>query len=96
MVSTNKITFNLNLENECFDDYDKLWDLGTKFALKHMIKCLNETHDYFQHALEKINASGHTALGPAAVISVAAAASKADGSRVIICTDGLSNKILYF
>ena len=56
-----------------------------------MIKCLNETHDYFQHALEKINASGHTALGPAAVISVAAAASKADGSRVIICTDGLSN-----
>ena len=61
-----------------------------------MIKSVNETHDYFQSALEKIKANGCTALGPAAVISVAAAASKDDGSRVIICTDGLSNKMLYF
>ena len=41
--------------------------------------------------LEAIEETGPTALGPAIVTSVCMAAEGAQGSKVVICTDGLAN-----
>lgn len=73
---------------EKLQNYDALLEAGNKISLaaadpsaakKTLIK-----------KIEALEESGQTALGPALLISVAIA-SQIPGSRVVLCTDGLSN-----
>jgi len=41
--------------------------------------------------ISKMEPNGPTALGPAALISIAMASQGSKGSSVVICTDGLAN-----
>ena len=54
-------------------------------------KPLKESYDKLLNNLNKIEASGATALGPAILAAVELASKGKAGSTVVICTDGLSN-----
>ncbi|XP_069764957.1 circularly permutated Ras protein 1-like isoform X2 [Narcine bancroftii] len=54
---------------------------------------ISESKDALRHRIQMLQECGSTALGPAALISIAMAAQKAH-SKVIICTDGRANTIL--
>ncbi|KAK5850673.1 hypothetical protein PBY51_001531 [Eleginops maclovinus] len=51
---------------------------------------LSQTRDYLQKQVMGLSEGGTTALGPAALLSIAIA-SRQPGSKVIICTDGKAN-----
>lgn len=52
---------------------------------------LRTSYEQILHNLEKTEASGATALGPAVVASIELASKGSPGSTVMICTDGLAN-----
>uniref|UniRef100_A0A8C2X9I2 VWFA domain-containing protein n=2 Tax=Cyclopterus lumpus TaxID=8103 RepID=A0A8C2X9I2_CYCLU len=51
---------------------------------------LSQTKDYLQRQVMELSDGGTTALGPAALLTIAIA-SRHPGSKVIICTDGKAN-----
>uniref|UniRef100_A0A8C9ZFN2 Sec23/Sec24 beta-sandwich domain-containing protein n=2 Tax=Sander lucioperca TaxID=283035 RepID=A0A8C9ZFN2_SANLU len=51
---------------------------------------LSQTKDYLQRQVRGLSEGGTTALGPAALLTIAIA-SRQPGSKVIICTDGKAN-----
>ncbi|XP_069547559.1 circularly permutated Ras protein 1-like isoform X1 [Brachyistius frenatus] len=51
---------------------------------------LSQTKDYLQRQVMGLSANGTTALGPASLLAITMA-SRAPGSKVIICTDGKAN-----
>lgn len=72
-------------------DYEFLSENGKKVATTHMNKTIGETKELLIAKLMGIEETGPTAMGPAALTSIAMAAEGAAGSTVVICTDGLSN-----
>jgi hypothetical protein len=72
-------------------DYEFLSENGKKVATTHMNKTIGETKELLTAKLLAIEETGPTAMGPAALTSIAMAAEGAAGSTVVICTDGLSN-----
>ena len=56
-----------------------------------MTQNISETYQKLESHVLNLHGSGKTALGPAAVIATSAASKLGAGSKVIICTDGLSN-----
>lgn len=56
-----------------------------------MTKTVSETAQALTDRLMKIEETGPTALGPALIASIGLASAGKPGSKVIICTDGLSN-----
>ena len=57
-----------------------------------MNRPISETKDSLLARVNELRVKGHTALGPAALMSVAMASKGAPGSQVIICTDGMANE----
>ncbi|KAM9500161.1 circularly permutated Ras protein 1 isoform 1-T2 [Clarias gariepinus] len=68
-------------------DYDHVKEQGEKYTTPH---CIAETFQCLNQRVKELREHGATALGPAALISVAMA-SQFSGSKVIICTDGRAN-----
>jgi hypothetical protein len=64
---------------------------GTKEGGIRMTKKIEETKEVLVEKLMGIEETGPTALGPAALTSIAMAAEGGAGSTVVICTDGLAN-----
>lgn len=60
---------------------------GSNFQITKSIK---EAKEDLERQLFSLEESGGTALGPAIVVALGMAASKS-GSKVVLCTDGLSN-----
>ena len=56
-----------------------------------MTESINKTYKLLENSVSFLRGYGKTALGPAAVLAISAAAKLGAGSKVIICTDGLSN-----
>ncbi|XP_078388076.1 circularly permutated Ras protein 1-like [Cetorhinus maximus] len=71
-------------------DQNYLKTLGVQEALPH---CILESRNALHHHISLLQECGATALGPAALVSIAVASQK-QGSKVIICTDGRANTIL--
>ncbi|KAG5260954.1 hypothetical protein AALO_G00298360 [Alosa alosa] len=68
-------------------DYDHLREQGETFSTPH---CIAESLLFLTKRVKELREGGATALGPAALLSVAMAA-QYPGSKVIICTDGCAN-----
>ncbi|XP_067830364.1 circularly permutated Ras protein 1-like isoform X2 [Heptranchias perlo] len=71
-------------------DQNYLKKHGLQETLPH---CILESRDALHRHIHLLQECGATALGPAALISIAMASQK-PGSKVIICTDGRANTIL--
>ena len=52
---------------------------------------LSECYDQLLNKIEKTEAKGQTALGPALVAAIEVASKGSKGSTVVLCTDGLAN-----
>ena len=68
-------------------DFEHLLERGTNSVVGTSI---TETKESLEKKIWDLSESGATALGPAMVVAVAAAAQRA-GSSVTLCTDGLAN-----
>uniref|UniRef100_A0A4W5MD88 VWFA domain-containing protein n=1 Tax=Hucho hucho TaxID=62062 RepID=A0A4W5MD88_9TELE len=68
-------------------DYDYLRQQGQQYNTPH---CIAESHQHLSLRVKELREHGATALGPAALVSVAMA-SRFVGSKVILCTDGRAN-----
>ncbi|XP_017565338.1 circularly permutated Ras protein 1 isoform X1 [Pygocentrus nattereri] len=77
----------LSLRDWALVDYDHVREQGEKYSTPH---CIAETHQCLTQRIKELREHGATALGPAALVSVAMA-SQFTGSKVIICTDGHAN-----
>ncbi|XP_051571574.1 circularly permutated Ras protein 1-like isoform X1 [Myxocyprinus asiaticus] len=77
----------LSLKDWALVDYDYLKKEGEYYSTPH---CIAETMQPLTQKIKELREHGATALGPAALISVAMA-SQFTGSKVIICTDGRAN-----
>ncbi|XP_066537693.1 circularly permutated Ras protein 1 [Hoplias malabaricus] len=77
----------LSLRDWALVDYDHVQEQGEKYSTPH---CIAETYQSLTQRIKELREHGATALGPAALVSVAMA-SQFTGSKVIICTDGRAN-----
>ncbi|XP_076828500.1 circularly permutated Ras protein 1 [Brachyhypopomus gauderio] len=77
----------LSLRDWALVDYDHVLEQGEKYCTPH---CIAETFQSLMQRVKELREHGATALGPAALISIAMA-SQFTGSKVIICTDGRAN-----
>ncbi|XP_036407320.1 circularly permutated Ras protein 1 [Megalops cyprinoides] len=77
----------LTLRDWSLMDYDYLKKQGESYSTPH---CIAESIHPLTQRVKELCEHGATALGPAALISVAMA-SRYMGSKVIICTDGRAN-----
>uniref|UniRef100_A0A3P8T0V7 VWFA domain-containing protein n=1 Tax=Amphiprion percula TaxID=161767 RepID=A0A3P8T0V7_AMPPE len=66
-------------------DENHIWQQSSAFSVPH---CIAETHLQLKQRIKEEH--GATALGPAALASVAVA-SRYPGSKVVLCTDGRAN-----
>uniref|UniRef100_W5MTC7 Si:dkey-9k7.3 n=1 Tax=Lepisosteus oculatus TaxID=7918 RepID=W5MTC7_LEPOC len=80
-------TVPLTLRDWGLMDYDHLKSQGENFTTPH---CIAESILPLSRKVQEMKEHGATALGPAALISIAMA-SRYMGSKVIICTDGRAN-----
>ena len=74
------------------NNYDQLLSNGQEQANVRMNRPISETKDALLARVGGLGVKGRTALGPAALTSVAMASKGAPGSQVIICTDGMANE----
>ena len=56
-----------------------------------LIEPLGQSYDTLINSLNKTEAKGQTALGPALLSSIEVASKGSPGSSVVLCTDGLAN-----
>ncbi|XP_054863490.1 circularly permutated Ras protein 1 isoform X2 [Amphiprion ocellaris] len=68
-------------------DENHIWQQSSAFSVPH---CIAETHLQLKQRIKDLREHGATALGPAALASVAVA-SRYPGSKVVLCTDGQAN-----
>ncbi|CAI2385496.1 unnamed protein product [Moneuplotes crassus] len=73
------------------NSYENLLEQGEKAAGIYMAKGINYSLKNIQKLVNTKKMGGSTALGPAAVASIAMAGKLGNGATVVICTDGLSN-----
>uniref|UniRef100_A0A3Q1FI70 Circularly permutated Ras protein 1-like n=1 Tax=Acanthochromis polyacanthus TaxID=80966 RepID=A0A3Q1FI70_9TELE len=77
----------LTLRDWALIDEDHIWQQSSAFSVPH---CIAETHLQLKQRIKDLREHGVTALGPAALASVAVA-SRYPGSKVVLCTDGRAN-----
>ncbi|KAJ8382151.1 hypothetical protein SKAU_G00029290 [Synaphobranchus kaupii] len=77
----------LTLRDWSLMDFDYLKSQGEKYSTPH---CIAESISSLTRRVKELREHGATALGPAALVSIAMA-SQYMGSKVIICTDGRAN-----
>ncbi|XP_064199846.1 circularly permutated Ras protein 1 [Anguilla rostrata] len=77
----------LTLSDWSLMDFDHLKMQGEKYSTPH---CIAESIYPLTQRVKELREHGATALGPAALVSIAMA-SRYTGSKVIICTDGQAN-----
>ncbi|XP_017294693.1 circularly permutated Ras protein 1 isoform X2 [Kryptolebias marmoratus] len=77
----------LSLREWALLDYDHIWQQAASYGVPH---CVAETYGQLVQRVKDLREHGATALGPAALASVAMA-SRYPGSKVILCTDGRAN-----
>ncbi|XP_061108328.1 circularly permutated Ras protein 1 isoform X2 [Conger conger] len=77
----------LTLRDWSLMDFDYLKMQGEKYSTPH---CIAESIGPLTQKVKELREYGATALGPAALVSIAMA-SRYMGSKVIICTDGRAN-----
>jgi len=71
--------------------YDILQKIGEEMGQKLISSPVKESAENLIKKFEKLKESGKTALGPALLVSLGLAMQGKQGSRVILCTDGLAN-----
>jgi len=69
------------------NEYETLVQIGKKHEMK---KCVKETKEKLLNKLFNLQEMGPTALGPALAVACGLA-SRARGSDIVLCTDGLAN-----
>jgi len=72
-------------------NFEYLEENGKKQGKDAMQNLIKETKPFLSEKLMKIEETGPTALGPAALTAIAMASQGAPGSTVVLCTDGLAN-----
>ncbi|XP_017165955.1 circularly permutated Ras protein 1 [Poecilia reticulata] len=77
----------LTIKDWAVVDYEHIWKQALGYSVPH---CIAETYQHLTQRVKELRENGATALGPAALASVALA-SKYPGSKVILCTDGRAN-----
>ncbi|KAK6323017.1 hypothetical protein J4Q44_G00053560 [Coregonus suidteri] len=77
----------VSLRDWALVDYDYLRQQGQQYNTPH---CIAESYQHLSLRVKELREHGATALGPAALVSVAMA-SRFVGSKVILCTDGRAN-----
>ncbi|XP_054916872.1 circularly permutated Ras protein 1-like [Poeciliopsis prolifica] len=77
----------LTIKDWALVDYEHIWKQALGYSVPH---CIAETYQHLTQRVKELRENGATALGPAALASVALA-SKYPGSKVILCTDGRAN-----
>ncbi|KPP59183.1 circularly permutated Ras protein 1-like, partial [Scleropages formosus] len=77
----------LTLRDWSLVDFDHLKEQGKQYCTPH---CIAESIHPLNQKIKEMQEHGATALGPAALVSIAMA-SRYTGSKVIICTDGQAN-----
>jgi len=77
---------------EYLSDISKWWNIENKENSSPLdpIQVIKNSRDALSNKLFTLQEGGHTALGPALLISCALAYQK-PGSKVILCTDGIAN-----
>lgn len=73
------------------ENYEFLIANGHENGQKRMTKTIKESQKHLTEKLMSFEETGPTALGPALATGVAMAAEGAQGSQVVLCTDGLAN-----
>jgi len=71
--------------------YDVLQAIGNDAGKKIVTSTVKESAETLIKKFEKLKENGKTALGPALLVSLGLAIQGKQGSRVILCTDGLAN-----
>jgi len=71
--------------------YDILEQIGADAGKKLVTSTVKESAETLIKKFEKLKENGKTALGPALLVSLGLAIQGKQGSRVILCTDGLAN-----
>lgn len=79
-----------SITGDRLSNFQTCYDIGENLQSK-MTKTISETSQALTDKLMKIEETGPTALGPALIASIGLASGGKPGSKVIICTDGLSN-----
>ncbi|XP_027893081.1 circularly permutated Ras protein 1 isoform X1 [Xiphophorus couchianus] len=77
----------LTIKDWALVDDEHIWKQALGYSVPH---CIAETYQHLTQRVKELRENGATALGPAALASVALA-SKYPGSKVILCTDGRAN-----
>eukprot|EP01119_Soliformovum_irregulare_P010427 TRINITY_DN2560_c0_g1_i1.p1 TRINITY_DN2560_c0_g1~~TRINITY_DN2560_c0_g1_i1.p1 ORF type:complete len:705 (-),score=229.00 TRINITY_DN2560_c0_g1_i1:13-2127(-) len=67
--------------------YDQMFKVGQDYEIQ---KTVSEAKEALNQKLFQLEETGPTALGPALVVALGIA-TKVPGSKIVICTDGLSN-----
>ena len=73
------------------DRLNKVQEVVGALAAFKLTAPLADTYDPLIKELNKAEAKGQTALGPALVASIQVASKGSKGSAVVLCTDGLAN-----
>lgn len=74
------------------DNYEACLTEGLKAAETHLKTPISLSIEKLLQSLDQIKETGQTALGPAALIALAMVSKGSQGSKLIICTDGLANR----
>ncbi len=72
-------------------NYDTCLTEGLLSTETHLKEPISESSTKLFEALEKLKESGQTALGPGILVALGMASKGSQGSKLIICTDGLAN-----
>lgn len=72
------------------NDFDKIKEIGEQNT-GIINRSLKDTSETLLKHLYSIEESGQTALGPAILFSISLITGSAPGSKIILCTDGISN-----
>ena len=81
----------VTINGDRLNNYEYLLDNATACTQQTMNNSVGDTADNLMDKLYQLQETGPTALGPAALTSIAMAAQGLPGSSVTICTDGLAN-----
>ena len=78
-----------SISGAILDNYEQLVEMGNCLQIGHSI---SSSHQNLSSIVTNLQENGSTALGPAITLAVSIASQK-PGSSVVVCTDGLANKV---
>ncbi|KAJ3440009.1 hypothetical protein M0812_16055 [Anaeramoeba flamelloides] len=86
-IQPNSVDQGIVIGKKQLEDIEKIKEIGTNYNLTQTIK---KSSASLIEKLYSLKENGCTALGPGVLVSIAIA-SQVPGSKVVLCTDGLSN-----